>query len=175
MGGSSGNTVTGAAAGGTAENANSKLESRADTLGTLAVVEDQTAAWWRDYYSRYPRLGSTVPVLRAMIQQPNCFVVVERGRAMQNMMQERNLERSGEAREGSNFGTGQMVAADYTMNPSIQFSAKGTEGVRAGLGGLGLLGTAVSAVAGGVKSNGGRDDATADRQPLRRTDLVVRG
>lgn len=116
-----------------------------------------------------------MPVLRAMIQQPNCFVVVERGRAMQNMMQERNLERSGEAREGSNFGTGQMVAADYTMNPSIQFSAKGTEGVRAGLGGLGLLGTAVSAVAGGVKSNGGRDDATADRQPLRRTDLVVRG
>ena len=43
------------------------------------------------------KLGST-PVLRMMIQQSNCFVVVERGRAMNNMMQERALEQAGEAR-----------------------------------------------------------------------------
>ncbi|MCU7905888.1 MAG: peptidoglycan-binding protein [Candidatus Thiodiazotropha sp. (ex Epidulcina cf. delphinae)] len=151
MGGSSGNTVTGAAGGETAENANTALENCDETLGTLAVVEDQTAPWWATYRSRYPTLGTTVPVLRMMIQQSNCFVVVERGRAMNNMMQERALMQSGEMRQGSNFGKGQMVAADYTMNPSIQFSAKGT----GGLGGIvgGLFGSTAGALAGGLKSN----------------------
>jgi len=151
MGGSSGNTVTGAAGGETSEGANSQLERCSETLGTLAVVEDQSAPWWHDYYSRYPKLGSTVPVLRMMIQQSNCFVVVERGRAMNNMMQERALMQSGEMREGSNFGKGQMVAADYTMNPSIQFSAKGTGGLGGAVGGL--FGHTVGFLAGGLKSN----------------------
>jgi curli biogenesis system outer membrane secretion channel CsgG len=151
MGGSSGNTVTGAAGGETAAGENSALEKCGETLGTLAVVEDQSAPWWGDYYRRYPSLGSTVPVLRMMIQQSNCFVVVERGRAMNNMMQERALMQSGEMREGSNFGKGQMVSADYTMNPSIQFSAKGTGGIGGAIGGL--FGRTVGAIAGGLKSN----------------------
>jgi curli biogenesis system outer membrane secretion channel CsgG len=151
MGGSSGNTVTGGAAGGTSEGANSQLEHCDESLGTLAVVEDKTAPWWGHYYHRYPNLGSTVPVLRMMIQQSNCFVVVERGRAMRNMQQERELMASGEFREGSNFGKGQMVAADYTMNPSVQFSQKGTGGLGAAVGGF--LKGAVGRVAGGVKSN----------------------
>jgi hypothetical protein len=86
-----------------------------------------------------------------MVQQSNCFVLVERGRAMSNMMQERALEQSGEMREGSSFGKGQMVAADYTMSPSITFSKKGTGGVGGTLGGL--FGGVAGAVAGGLKSN----------------------
>jgi curli biogenesis system outer membrane secretion channel CsgG len=146
-------TVTGAAGGAAAEGASSQLEHCDETLGTLAVVEDQAANWWHYYYSRYPKLGSTIPVLRMMIQQSNCFVVIERGRAMNNMMQERALEQSGEMREGSSFGKGQMVAADYTMNPSINFSEKGTSGMGGALGAFGVLGRAAGAVAGGLKSN----------------------
>lgn len=154
MGGASGMTATGAAAGGTSADANSQLESCSESLGTLSVVEDQSAYWWQAYYSRYPALGSTVPVLRMMIQQSNCFVVVERGRAMNNMMQERALQQSGEMRQGSNFGKRQMVAADYTMNPSIQFSEQGTGGLGGAIGGLfGSAGRAVGALAGGLKSN----------------------
>lgn len=149
LGGGSGNAVTGAAAGGTAENANSQLESCSEPFGTLAVVEDQSAPWF--YELRRYKLGSTVPVLRTMIQQSNCFVVVERGRAMRNLTQERALARSGELREGSNFHKGQMVAADYTMSPSINFSAKGTEGL--GLGALGRVGSMLGAVGGRVKAN----------------------
>jgi curli biogenesis system outer membrane secretion channel CsgG len=115
----------------------------------MAVVEDQGAPWYGDL-AQY-KLGSTVPVLRMMVQQSNCFVVVERGRAMSNMMQERALEQSGEMREGSSFGKGQMVAADYTMSPSITFSKKGTGGVGGALGGL--FGRVAGAVAGGLKSN----------------------
>lgn len=147
--GGSKTTVTGAAGGATEEGASSQLEKCDESLGTLAVVEDQTAPWY-GHLSQY-KLGSTIPVLRLMVQQSNCFVVVERGRAMNNMMQERALEQSGEMREGSSFGKGQMVAADYTMSPSITFSQKGTGGLGGAVGGL--FGRVVGAVAGGLKSN----------------------
>jgi len=86
-----------------------------------------------------------------MIQQSNCFVVVERGAAFQNVMGERSLDRSGEIRQGSNMGPGQMVAADYTMSPSITFSAKGTQGFGLGFGGL--IGAAVGLVASSLRAN----------------------
>jgi hypothetical protein len=147
-------TATGAAGGASAQNANSQLEKCSEPLGTLAVVEDTSSPWWGDYVHRYPKLGSTVPVLRMIIQQSNCFVVIERGAALNNVMQERALEQSGEMRAGSNFGKGQMVAADYTMSPSIQFSAKGTSGVSGAVGNMfGSWGSAIGAVAGGLSTN----------------------
>jgi curli biogenesis system outer membrane secretion channel CsgG len=144
--------ATGAAGGATSEGASSQLAHCNESLGTMAVVEDQSAAWYGSL--RQYNLGSTVPVLRMMIQQSNCFVVVERGRAMSNMMQERALTQSGEIREGSDFGKGQMVAADYTMSPSINFSQKGTGGVGGALGGFfGSAGRLVGALGGGLKAN----------------------
>ena len=148
LGGSS-TTATGGAGGATSDGVSSQLERCDESFGTMAVVEDQGAPWYGDL-AQY-KLGSTVPVLRMMVQQSNCFVVVERGRAMSNMMQERTLEQSGELREGSSFGKGQMVAADYTMSPSITFSKKGTGGVGGALGGV--FGRIAGAVAGGLKSN----------------------
>jgi hypothetical protein len=115
-------TVSGAAGGAATEGGNSALEHCDDTLGTMALQEDTSAPWYAQL--RGYQLGSTIPVLRLMMQQSNCFVIVERGGAMNNMMRERTLDKSGEMREGSNFGKGQMVAADYTMSPSIQFSQK---------------------------------------------------
>jgi hypothetical protein len=150
IGGGSKTAVTGAAGGATAENANSALERCDQSLGTIGVVEDQNAQWYS--YLRNYKLGSTVPVLRMMIQQSNCFVVVERGAAMNNMNVERNLAKSGEMRAGSNMGAGQMVAADYTMNPSIQFS-QNTGGIGGALGGFGRSLGVVGAIAGGMKQN----------------------
>jgi curli biogenesis system outer membrane secretion channel CsgG len=115
----------------------------------LAVVEDTNAAWYAQMQSY--QLRSTTPVLRMLVQQSNCFVVVERGQAMRNMMQERDLNRSGELRGGSNMGQGQMVAADFTMNPTITFSQKGTGGMGGFLGGFG--GGIGAAIAGSIKFN----------------------
>jgi hypothetical protein len=150
VGGGSKGAVTGAAGGATSEGGNSSLERCDQTLGTIGVVEDQNAGWYRTLQSY--KLGSTVPVLRMMIQQSNCFVVVERGAAMQNMQMERQLQKSGEMREGSNMGAGQMVAADYTMNPSIQFS-QNTGGMGGALGGLTRSLGVLGAIAGGIKTN----------------------
>lgn len=149
-GGGSKTAVTGAAGGATATGANSALERCDASLGTIGVVEDQNAGWYHTL--RGYKLGSTVPVLRMMIQQSNCFVVVERGAAMNNMNTERNLQRSGEMRAGSNFGAGQMVAADYTMNPEITFS-QNTGGVGGALGGFSRSLGMFNAVAGGLKTN----------------------
>jgi curli biogenesis system outer membrane secretion channel CsgG len=89
-------------------------------------------------------------VLRLMVQQSNCFVVVERGATMNNMMRERTIDKSGEMRSGSNFGKGQMVAADFTMSPSIQFSGK-SGGAAAGVATRAL--GAFGALAGSMSTN----------------------
>ena len=144
------NDPQGAAAGANAKGAAMNLESCDEPMGTIAVVEEQEGDWYR-YLSTDLRLPSTVPVIRMLIQQSNCFVVVERGRAMQNMMQERALMDSGELREGSDFGKGKMVAADYTLNPSINFSQSDAGGIGGVLGVFGGRLGAVGALAGGLK------------------------
>jgi curli biogenesis system outer membrane secretion channel CsgG len=147
--GGSGTVASGSTAGTSAQGANPQLEKCAESLGTLAVVEDMRAPWY-GRLQQY-KLGPTTPVLRMMIQQSNCFVVVERGAAFGNMMQERGLDRSGEMRQGSNMGPGQVVAADYSMSPSITFSEKGTQGAALGVGGV--IGAAVGLVAGSFRAN----------------------
>jgi hypothetical protein len=84
-----------------------------------------------------------------MIQQSNCFIVVERGVGMQNMAQERQLAAAGEARQGSNVGGGQMVAADFVLTPGVVFSENNAGGVGGGL--ATLLPHGAGAVAGGLK------------------------
>lgn len=145
-----GTVATGSAGGSNTANANAQLERCDESLGTVAILEDQNSRW---YYtlSREYKLQSTVPLIRLLVQQSNCFVVVERGRAFNQMNQERAIDRSGEARAGSNFGPGQMVTADYTMSPEISFSEQDAGGIGAAVGrysrALGLAG----AVAGNVK------------------------
>jgi hypothetical protein len=136
-------TATGSAGGANAENARADLEKCDETLGTLAIHEDTNAEWYRILRSDY-KLQPVTPVLRLFAQQTNCFVVVERGKAMDNMAQERALAQSGELRSTSNMGQGQMVAADFTLTPEILFSAQ-TGGGAAGIGGAigGLFGAIV--------------------------------
>lgn len=143
MGSSSAKSVaTGGAGGASAENANTALERCSEPFGTLAVNEDQTANWY-SWLGRYG-IQSTVPALRLFAQQSNCFVVVERGSGMQQMSTERRLESSGELRQGSNFGKGQMVAADYTVTPTLLFSEGNTGSIGGAIGGMfGSVGAAI--------------------------------
>jgi hypothetical protein len=118
-------------------------------MGAIAVVEPQ------DHILRALTgygLGSPVGLIRLMIQQSNCFLVVERGVGMQNVMQERQLASSGQLRQNSNMGGGQMVAADFVMTPSVVFSENNAGGIGGAVGGLfGRRAAVVSAVAGGLK------------------------
>jgi hypothetical protein len=144
--------VTGSAGGATSQNANAQLQHCDQTLGTVAVVEDQNAGWYHRLTREY-QLTSTVPLIRLLIQQSNCFVVVVRNAAEFRQVQgERALQQSGELRQGSNFGQGQLVAADYSLNPMITFSEKDTRGIGAALGGIPYVG-AFGALAGGLRTS----------------------
>jgi hypothetical protein len=123
-----------------------KLEKCDKPFGTLAVSEPQ------DYVGQALMsygLPSPTGLIRMIIQQSNCFVLVERGRAMKNLMQERELANSGMLRSGSNMGGGQMVTADYVLTPDVVFSQSDAGGVGAALGGL--FGWGGALIAGGLK------------------------
>ena len=141
--------ATGSAGGEYSENVNSQLERCAEPLGTLAVNEDHTANWY-SWLGRYG-IQSTVPVLRLLSQQSNCFVVVERGAGLNSLERERRLQRSGELRKHSNFGKGQLVAADYTVTPTLIFSAHDTSGIGGAIGGL--FGTVGAMIGSSLKTN----------------------
>ncbi len=143
--------VTGSAGGSSSQNANAKLERCDQSLGTLAVIEDQTSPWYYQLTREY-KLTSTVPLIRLLVQQSNCFVVVERGRAFGQMQGERALQQSGELRQGSNFGQGQIVAADYSLNPMITFSQRDTKGANAALSVVPYVGV-LSSLAGGIRTS----------------------
>lgn len=110
----------------------SKNVEKCDTpMGTLAVVEPQ------DYSARaINNLGLPSPtgLIRLIVQQSNCFQLVERGLAMQNIMQERNLAGAGQMQRGQNMGGGQMVTADYVLTPDVAFSENNAGGAGAALG-----------------------------------------
>lgn len=71
--------ATGSAGGANSQGANSKLPRCEETLGTIAIVEDTNAPWYV-MLTQQRHLGPTTPVLKLLIQQSNCFVVVDRGR-----------------------------------------------------------------------------------------------
>ncbi|UTH74716.1 CsgG/HfaB family protein [Chromobacterium sp. IIBBL 290-4] len=145
--------ATGSAAGSNAVGANSALEHCPRPLGTLGLMEDTTSPWYLMLTNEY-KLPSTVPMLKLLIQQSNCFVVVERGRGMNAMMGERALRESGELRKNSNFGKGKMAAADYALVPTITFSNQDAGSLGGNLAGLlpGALGSVAGAVAGSIHS-----------------------
>jgi hypothetical protein len=140
--------VTGAA--GTSGSAgDSGIEKCDKPMGAMAVVEPQDFVV--QSLTQYG-LQSPVPLIRMMIQQSNCFLVVERGVGMQNMMQERQLSQSGQTRAGSNMGGGQMVTADFILTPNVVFSEGNAGGIGGALGGvLSRSNPLLGAVAGGLK------------------------
>lgn len=148
--GAGGSVVQGAAGTQGAQGASGDLQRCDKPMGAVAVVEPQD--YVMQALAQYS-LQSPVGLIRMMIQQSNCFIVVERGMGMQNMMQERALAGGGELRGGSNMGGGQMVPADFILTPSAVFSEDNAGGIGGALGGLlgGRSGSTIGAIAGGVK------------------------
>ena len=146
--GQGGSVVQGAA--GTSSSSGDKGLQHCDKpMGAVAVVEPQDYVMQR--LNGYG-LASPVSLIRMMIQQSNCFIVVERGIGMQNVMQERALASTGQLRQDSNMGGGQMVTADFVLTPSVVFSENNAGGVGGAVGSLfGRRAAVVSAVAGALR------------------------
>ncbi len=141
-GGSS--TVTGSAGAAGAQGESEQLFRCARPIGTAALLEPEDR-----YYMSYG-LSSPVPVLRLLMAQSNCFRVVDRGRASSALERERAMARGGELQKGSRMGSGQMVAADYIITPTILRKNANAGGAFGGLGGL--LPGAAGVIAGGLRT-----------------------
>jgi curli biogenesis system outer membrane secretion channel CsgG len=146
--------ATGSAAGSTTAGSNSALERCQEPLGTISLIENVNAGWYTVLTNQY-HLPPTANLLRLLIQQSNCFVVVERGAAgMAAMNRERALQNSGEMRDGSNFGKGQVVSSDFGLSPEVVFSEGNTGGIGGALGGLigGGAGRSLAAIGAATKT-----------------------
>lgn len=146
--------ATGSAAGESTNEENTQLEKCSESLGTVSLVENQSAGWYGTLTGEY-KLPPTANLLKLYIQQSNCFVVVERGTAgMRAMSRERDLEKSGELRKGSKFHKGQVVSSDYAINPEVVFSANDTGGIGGAVGGAvgGSVGRVLASVGGSTKT-----------------------
>jgi hypothetical protein len=141
-----GGSVVQGSAGTQGSNGDKGLEHCDKPMASVAVVEPQSQIL--GYLHSY-NLQSPSGLIRMMIQQSNCFIVVERGVGLQNALQERSLGNAGELRQSSNVGGGQMVTADFILTPSVAFSENNAGGV--GAAAAGLLGRRVGAIAGGLK------------------------
>jgi curli biogenesis system outer membrane secretion channel CsgG len=146
--GQGGSVVQGAAGTSGAVGDTGDLAKCEKPMGAVAVVEPQD--YVQQSLSHYG-LGSPVGLIRLMIQQSNCFIVVERGMGMQNMMQERALAESGQLRQDSNMGGGQMVTADYILTPAVVFSEDNAGGAGGALGGVLGKNKILAGVVGGLK------------------------
>ena len=106
------------AAGG-AQASRPRIERCDRTLGTISIVEETDQPWMPRFTQEYG-LQSTVPLLRLIIEQSTCFIIVER--AYHNAQ----AERAGQLRQGGSARKMQMAAADYTATPSMSFGARGS-------------------------------------------------
>jgi curli biogenesis system outer membrane secretion channel CsgG len=129
-------------------------------IGTLAIVPPDKE-WWREL-----NLGSPEAIIKIFVAQSGCFSMVNRDRAMNSRAMERALADQGEMQRGSNYGKGQVKAADYFLQPDIVSTNKNSGGGGAGAAIGGLLGHfgggwgAVGALAGGINVKKGEANVT---------------
>jgi hypothetical protein len=121
-----------------------ELPTCSKSLGTITVLEPEHD-WWSAY-----ELSSPTALIKVFISKSHCFTLVDRGRGLAAMESERALGASGELRNQSNLGKGQMKAADYALTPDLisrNADAGGTN-IGGALGGLigGTIGRAAGAL-----------------------------
>src|SRR5438270_3735093 len=139
-------------------------------IGTLAIVPPDKE-WWREL-----NLGSPEAIIKIFVAQSGCFGMVNRDRSMNSRAMERAMAENGELQRGSNFGKGQVKAADYFLQPDIVSTNKNSGGGGAGaalggvLGHFGGWGGAVGALAGGINIKKGEANVTLSLVNARTTE-----
>jgi len=121
-------------------------------LGTLAVHEPENN-WWQGL-----GLESPEALIKVFVMKSGCFRLVDRGKGLAAVQQERALAGEGELQQGSNMGMGQIKAADYVLIPDIVSKNDNSGGTNVG----GILGGFVGGGAGALLSGLSISSKTAD-------------
>lgn len=137
-------------------------------LGTITVLEPESP-WWRDYeFSSSPSA-----LIKVFVSKSRCFTLLDRGKGLAAMQAERELGASGELRNRSNIGKGQMKAADYALVPDLvsRNSDAGRTNIGAALGGL--IGGRVGSAVGGLNINKKTADVVLAVTDMRSSEQVA--
>lgn len=116
-------------------------------LGSISVLEPEDGVdWWTG-----EQLPAPSALIKLFVNKSRCFTLVDRGRGMDMAQRERELASSGQLRNRSNIGKGQIRAADYVMVPDLISKNRdaGGNAIGALVGGL-LGGSKAGALAGGL-------------------------
>jgi len=126
--------MTSATPEGGAEKKTAQMPRCEQPLGTVALVEKEIPAL------EDTALSSPTSVLRLMITQSNCFQVVDRGEALDKIMEERHVTKKGKRP--------QLAKADYFLTPDVISKNENAGGVDGSLGRLlpGQFGAIASSV-----------------------------
>jgi len=118
----------------------------AKPLGTIAVLEPEDGVnWWSGQ-----QLPAPSKLIKVFVNKSRCFTLVDRGAGLSAAQSERDLAASGELRNRSNLGKGQMKAADYVLVPDLISSNNNASGnAVSGLLG-GLIGGNAGQIVGGL-------------------------
>jgi hypothetical protein len=136
-------------------------------IGALAVEEPKDNAWWREL-----QLDSPASLIKVYVAQSKCFTLVDRGKGLEAAQAERALAASGEERQGSNIGKGQMKAADYVLVPDIANRNRNSGGTNIGGALGGLLPHGIGALVGGVSLKSKTADVVLTLTDVRSTEQV---
>jgi curli biogenesis system outer membrane secretion channel CsgG len=136
-------------------------------IGTLAVTEPQNQ-WWVAL-----NLESPAALIKVFVSESKCFTLVDRGKGLQAAQAERALAASGEERQGSNIGKGQMKAADYVLVPDVVNQNRNASGTNVGSIIGGLLPHGVGALVGGVSLKSKTADVVLTLTDVRSTEQVA--
>src|SRR5208283_4992909 len=135
-------------------------------IGTLAVSEPQNQ-WWVAL-----NLESPAALIKVFVSESKCFTLVDRGKGLQAAQAERALAASGEERQGSNIGKGQMKAADYVLVPDIVNKNSNSGGTNIGGALGGFIPHGFGAVIGGVNLKSKTADVVLTLTDVRSTEQV---
>lgn len=123
-------------------------------IATVVLASDQQAA----QLAQYGLPSSSLPAMRLVARQSNCFTLINRDVAQQTVQAERTLRSDGSS---GNFGAGRITTAEYTMMVEVLVSK---ESGGAGSAGSALLG--FIPYVGGIASIAATGVRTHDAQVL---------
>ncbi|MEM7278844.1 MAG: peptidoglycan-binding protein, partial [Pseudomonadota bacterium] len=118
------------------------------TYGSLALREpEHQNYWWRQYDLENPEA-----LIKYYVAESGCFTMVDRGDGMDMRRDERQLADSGELQVDSNFGKGQVLAADFFLIPDLITKDRDSGGKKIGGAVFGKLGGKLGGALGGLKT-----------------------
>lgn len=128
--GEGGSKVSGSAGPAGAVGAAPELLTCPEPIATIALAESPHGY---TVLSQYQLPPTPLPLIRVMMQQSNCFRVVDRASGLRGTIREQELKDQGILKAETVVRKGEGIGARYTLTPSLTFSEQNAGGGIAGI------------------------------------------